>query len=382
MHYSKPSLHHPVLKSQAHKELLRDTLSSIAERRRRAVAAPKIPPTVGSVDIPLTTVSLESNFDAHMDIRYRGSAADVSIPLLIDSGNSSLIVPDFTELKALPNFNKDYAILADDVTEPWGCPARIVRGPIEIPTRDGVYEISDCVFYACTGPNKDGELTANFGTGCISPWISTAGIQIKAPLTYNTAYPYAELNYAAAEQIFSTKSGPQISQGSSLILHKSRPTGYKMFDIVKNLMWMSLIPQSLAIGTTRTGWPGKTRSPIAMIDTGGGPVFLSDPNGYVYQTNWPDQVPSPSWTSPGSVSCRSTKDDISIVLGDGQNSFSYRVDTTKLPASVQGLTLVMCEMCSYMMGNQGMNIGGVSALFNSILIDYGSAKVGFKPKAH
>jgi len=45
-----------------------------------------------------------------------------------------------------------------------------------------------------------------------------------------------------------------------------------------------------------------------------------------------------------------------------------------------GLTLVMCKVNDYMMGKQGMNIGGLSALFNTILIDYGHAKVGLKPK--
>src|SRR5215472_15748966 len=182
MHYSKPSLHHPVLKSPAHKEALSSTLTSIAQRRLQAAAAQKIPRAAATVDIPLTTVSLESNFDAHINIRYRGSAADVSIPLLVDSGNFSLIVPDFAEIEALANFKTDYACLADNVTEPWGCRARILRGPIEIPTRAGVYEIPDCVFYACTEPNKDGDRTANIGAACISPWPSIAGIEIKAPL--------------------------------------------------------------------------------------------------------------------------------------------------------------------------------------------------------
>ena len=40
----------------------------------------------------------------------------------------------------------------------------------------------------------------------------------------------------------------------------------------------------------------------------------------------------------------------------------------------------MCKINHYMMGQQGMNIGGLSALFNAILIDYGQAKVGLKPK--
>jgi hypothetical protein len=40
----------------------------------------------------------------------------------------------------------------------------------------------------------------------------------------------------------------------------------------------------------------------------------------------------------------------------------------------------MCKQCSYMNGQNGMNIGGLSALFNFILIDYVSALVGFKAK--
>jgi hypothetical protein len=120
-------------------------------------------------------------------------------------------------------------------------------------------------------------------------------------------------------------------------------------------------------------------SPIAMIDTGGGPIFLSDPNGYLINTNWPEPVPSPPWTA-GSLSCESTEDDISIELSDEQGSFKYNIDAASLPAPAQGLTLVMCRICEYMMGNQGMNIGGLSALFNFILIDYAAAKVGLKPK--
>jgi hypothetical protein len=39
----------------------------------------------------------------------------------------------------------------------------------------------------------------------------------------------------------------------------------------------------------------------------------------------------------------------------------------------------MCEQCEYMRGYDGMNIGGISALFNYILVD-ASAKVGLKAK--
>jgi len=43
---------------------------------------------------------------------------------------------------------------------------------------------------------------------------------------------------------------------------------------------------------------------------------------------------------------------------------------------VHGLTGVMCKVNGYMMGNQGMNIGGVSALFNRILIEDNGDHVG------
>jgi hypothetical protein len=119
-----------------------------------------------------------------------------------------------------------------------------------------------------------------------------------------------------------------------------------------------------------------------MIDTGGGPVFLSDPENYVYGRTWPDLTTNPDWTSPDSISCQSTFDEIAITIGDENASFAYTIDTSALPKTVQGLTLVMCENCSYMMGNNGMNIGGLSALFNYLLVDYASARIGLKHKTN
>jgi hypothetical protein len=50
-----------------------------------------------------------------------------------------------------------------------------------------------------------------------------------------------------------------------------------------------------------------------------------------------------------------------------------------MPASVAGLTLVMCEDNHYMMGQNGMNIGGISFLFVTVLIDYMNKRVCLKP---
>jgi hypothetical protein len=120
-----------------------------------------------------------------------------------------------------------------------------------------------------------------------------------------------------------------------------------------------------------------------MIDTGGGPVFLSDPKGYLYNAQWPNPAANPDWTSdtnPPSKACKSIQGAISVELGDSTKSYAYTIDPGTFPASSQGLTLVMCEENYFMMGQQGMNIGGISALINRILVDYAGARVGFKAR--
>ncbi len=383
MHFSPPSLHAPVLESQSDRDTLARQMSPISAEfaaHMTTLAVPAAP--AASISIPLTTVSRDGNFDACINISYRGAPASLAVPLTVDSGYFSLIVPDFDVIAALPNFTTDYAILADKATEPWECPAKILRGPIRLPTQTGgVHEIPNCVFYACTGPNKKNERTANFGAGCITPWGRVGDITLQSPLSFDPVYRYAEFNYVPASQIFTATNQAYLARGSLLTLYRTMPPGYRMFDIIRNLAWMSLIPHSLSIGAVHTDWPGLLGlPPIAMVDTGGGPVFLSDPNAAVYTTPWPDLVPSPPWTSPGSLPCESTKQAITIEVGDIASAYSYRIDTTPLPPPVQGLTLVMCEACEFMRRNQGMNLGGISALFNTILIDFATNKVGFKAK--
>jgi hypothetical protein len=205
---------------------------------------------------------------------------------------------------------------------------------------------------------------------------------MQAPLTYNAAYPYLEINYAGATSVLTASDEPKVAEGSSLIVHQrdAKPSGFGTFEIIRDLSWMSLTPKSLAIGGSETHWPGATKTaPIAMVDTGGGPVFLSDPNGVIYSKKSPKFVPSPCWTLD-SFLCQSINDDLGISIGDKNGVHSYHIDTASLPETDRGLTLVMCECCAYMMGNQGMNIGGLSALFNDIFIDYARGELGFKLK--
>ena len=168
MKYSGQSLHRPILRTEEFADLLRSKLALTAKatmfaQQERRVAAP-------SVSIPLTTVSLDGNFDAYISISFPGANGALTRPLVVDSGNNSLIVPDYAAIASLPGFSQNYKVIEYDIQEPWHCPACKLRGPIKIPLGDShFHDIPDCVFYACTGPNADGQLTGNFGTGCLAP---------------------------------------------------------------------------------------------------------------------------------------------------------------------------------------------------------------------
>jgi hypothetical protein len=329
-----------------------------------------------SFSIPLTTVSRAGNFDASIHIYFASGSAEPT-PLVVDSGNTMLIIPHWEPLAD----NPAYTVLGE-AKEPWGSPAKVVRGPIMLLTADGcLFTIQDCVFYACTGEPR----TANFGAGCIAPWSASSwntppglDVVMQSPLAYGD-YRYAEFVYNTAEEVLAESDGPTVCGGSTLVMHRSQPSGYTMLNILRDLAWMSVLPQDLTIAGTTTRWPGGASSPIAMVDTGGGPVLLSDPEGCVCDTPWPGAVPNPSWTST-SESCTSVNASLGITLHDGICLYAFTIDPARLPPSARGLTAVMCKMNAFLRNRQGMNLGGISALFNRILVDFAGGKVGFKPR--
>ena len=385
MSRSKHSLHSSVDLTPAHRTAIRTAFAKLLSRRTEALAAaPEAAAAPVSYEFPLSTVSLNLNFDAYITVSFPVATAAASASLLVDSGNSMLIVPRWEDIQAIPGYQTVYTVLGQ-ADEPWGCPANVVKGPIELIAAEGSsLVIEDCVFYACTGNPPDIPRTANFGVGCLNPWTASswdthlAGVTMQSPLSYSN-YPYAEFDYAPAGQVMQASGAdPALAGDSILRLYAALPGGYSMFDIIPNCEWMSLAPKSLGIGGRLTQWPGPGAA-IAMVDTGGGPVFLSDPDGYVYSAKWPDDVANPDWTV-NSVSCQSTEASVGVELGDSNGSYSYTIDDSTFPPAVQGLTLVMCEQNQYMMGQRGMNIGGISALSNYILIDFQNKRVGLKTK--
>jgi hypothetical protein len=83
--------------------------------------------------------------------------------------------------------------------------------------------------------------------------------------------------------------------------------------------------------------------------------------------------------NPGGA--RSDALTIDLVGADGSSAYSYTIDTGAMPPPVQGLTAVMCRINQYMMGQQGMNVGGITMLFNRILICYQGTQIGFAPRS-
>lgn len=389
MRRSRHSLHAATLKSDQSKKIALDVMKRMTAAAPVRRAMPGVPP--GVLAIALTTVSEAGSFDAYINVSLRGAAAGAVTPLLFDSGNSVMVYPHFEEIQALPNFATDYNVLGAG-SEPWGCPANVIQGPIELTTTAGeIVGIDNAVFYACTAdlPNwtpdsGQDQRTANFGAACLNPWGSSGwntpdGVAavLQTPLSYLQSHPYAVVQFGAGAVEDAPAGAPHISADSSLALYAVSPPGFNSFAVISNLQWMALAAKSMKIGGVTTGWPGAKQA-IAVIDTGGTSAFLSDPDDLVSQAAWPNTLPdNPPWAS-SSTACHTIADSIAMEVGDARASFTIAIDVGALPAAAQGMTLVMCQVNEYMMGQYGLNTGGISALTNAIMIDHANKQVGFR----
>jgi hypothetical protein len=148
---------------------------------------------------------------------------------------------------------------------------------------------------------------------------------------------------------------------------------------------MALKPLSLSIGGAATGWPSGLDAPIAMIDTGGTQPYLSDPDGKTSAAmSGSTGGALPGWvnnTEAPSTMCSATSSVIGVELGDGTNSYAYTIDLAALPETDRATSLVVCTKCGFMRNQSGMNIGGLSTLFNSLMIDVADKRVGLMKKS-
>jgi hypothetical protein len=141
-----------------------------------------------------------------------------------------LIVPRWEDIQAIPGYQNSYRVLGQ-ASEPWGCRANVVKGPIQLISSNGLpLVIQNCLFYACTSdPANGGPRTANFGTACLNPWTSSGwntptglGLTMQAPLSY-TQYSFAEFDYEAAAKLMPGGAVPVMSANSTLRLYSAVP---------------------------------------------------------------------------------------------------------------------------------------------------------------
>ena len=224
MDFSRPSLHPPVVASEEDMKLAETRFSELLATRPPATG--EVDATSGFIEIPLTTISMGGNFDSYISVGPRSASGEAQfIPLLFDTGNTVLVLPEWEAIAALPDWQSNYQVLCNGY-EPWGCPANVVKGPIQIMTQRGqIYTLQDCIFYACTGVPKKGDTrTANFGAGRVSsPTNVCTDQQMLTPLMYNMSRPYAEINLAPSRVHSRSHRGhqgrirllPQIVQGTA-----------------------------------------------------------------------------------------------------------------------------------------------------------------------
>jgi hypothetical protein len=121
-----------------------------------------------------------------------------------------------------------------------------------------------------------------------------------------------------------------------------------------------------------TGWPKRIKRQM-----GNGARVPLRSNRDHFQPGLASSGSKPEWmgNAPEFEKCQWTKQNITVEPGDSEKSYIYTIDQAKLPASA-GL---ICKKIPFMNDENGMNIGGLSALFNRLLIDFENEKVGFKP---
>src|ERR1700743_2327607 len=99
MHFSKAKLHQTVFQTEEQKtKAIRDS-ALLMQKRQARVRELKTPlATPGMVSVTLTAVTKEGNFDAYINIEFPGAAAGTEVQILVDTGNSMLIIPQWESI--------------------------------------------------------------------------------------------------------------------------------------------------------------------------------------------------------------------------------------------------------------------------------------------
>ena len=343
-----------------------------------------------------------ANYDSFISVEYRkgGEWVPTTETMLFDTGSVALILPYYKNLDATK-----YRTIKDNITEPWGCPAKILKGPIRL----GGMEIPECQFIACTGPNTYKRRTHICGASISSrnePYVypSSPIVQVCKKLKR----PFFEVvintsNLKSQVSFFSNKP-PSYSQknvgGPFPIIPNENWTAIAIEGIkVDGTKWQKL-PQGCPAGEPDCGcyvdnqcwgsidydeancanefidakWcmaSNPANKYIGLLDTGGGPIMINDDKQQSLASVFKNTTKCPGWLS-SSLGAQCFSDQITVSI-----SSDFEV---KYPNNGKTTTVLFPRKNIFTSSGE-LNFGGQFFLYGcNVLYDINSQEVYLQPK--
>ena len=248
----------------------------------------QIIPLNGPVDV------IAENYTSTIYIEYFKSGSNNWVqtdqPMIFDTGSVFLILPYFSNLDP-----EKYQVVEDNIKEPWGCPAKIVKGPIRL---GKTIKITDCYFIACTDVNTNGTRTHICGSsvGSRSDYTGATSPIMQVCQQLKRSFFEVVIN----EKSPTSKSQIKFSTNKPAIYNQKTVGG--PFPIIKKINLTAIAIQGLYIDDAKpmARWDHDPTIPyIGLLDTGGGPIMINDDvNGSLKNNGFNEPSTNcPSWST-------------------------------------------------------------------------------------
>jgi len=311
---------------------------------------------------------LQANYDNYISVEYRkgGSWTPTMETMVFDTGSNALILPDFSLLDATK-----YTVIEDNIQEPWGCPAKILKGPIRLGMS---MEIPECEFVACTAPNASGNRTHICGAS-IGQYVISSGLYPSSPIVQLCV----QLKRPFFEIVINEKS---TNLNSQINFFTNKPSSYSQknvggpFPVVPNIPWTAIAIEGIKVDGNSTKWQVSSASKhIGLLDTGGGPVMINDDPQQSLVPVFKKTSDCPGWVSP-SLGAQCFSDQITVNISpDFEVKYPDNGKTTTVLFSHPGTFTSWGE---YVVS---LNFGGPFFLYAcNMLIDTKQGEVYLQPK--
>ncbi len=309
--------------------------------------------------------ALVDNYDSFISVEYHkgGNWTPTMKTMVFDTGSDALILPDFTLLDATK-----YTVIADNIYEPWGCPAKILKGPIRLGM---TMEIPECQFVACTAPNSSGNRTGICGASI--GLRDTDGPYPRSPIVQLCR----QLKRPFCEIVINTSN-----LNSQVSFFSNKPSSYSQknvggpFPMIPNIPWTAIAIEGIKVDGNSTEWQvSSANEHIGLLDTGGGPVMINDDPQQSLVSAFKKTSNCPGWVSPSS-GAKCFSDQITVNISpDFEVKYPDDGKTTTVLFSHPGTFTSWGE---YVVS---LNFGGPFFLYAcNVLIDTKQLEVYLQPK--